>query len=208
MQMASCQHVAHAWVRESKWMNRSSTGTLRSLPALARHDRVRTSAKNRPSQGHLACAPNRARIRPCFQRPSQRCYPGGSPPPRPSSFEGRGLAFSNGWDRATALSGTVDEKLQWLGNRAGAGSAGDGDEATVVSFGPSSSNKFITTYFRHAFNVASSSTLPASSCDCSATTVPASTSMARRSSFEIFQRLVTYVHTSARPPSEDRRRTL
>ncbi len=30
---------------------------------------------------------------------------------------------------------------------------GDGDEATVVSFGPSSSNKFRTTYFRHEFNV-------------------------------------------------------
>ena len=28
---------------------------------------------------------------------------------------------------------------------------GDGDEATVVSFGPSSSNKFITTYFRQSF---------------------------------------------------------
>ncbi len=30
---------------------------------------------------------------------------------------------------------------------------GDGDEATTVSFGPSSSNKFITTYFRNTFNV-------------------------------------------------------
>jgi spore coat protein CotH len=30
---------------------------------------------------------------------------------------------------------------------------GDGDEATVVSFGPSSSNKYVTTYFRHRFQV-------------------------------------------------------
>ncbi len=30
---------------------------------------------------------------------------------------------------------------------------GDGDEATVVSYGPSSSNKHITTYFRHVFEV-------------------------------------------------------
>ncbi len=30
---------------------------------------------------------------------------------------------------------------------------GDGDENTVVSFGPSSTNKYITTYFRHAFTI-------------------------------------------------------
>jgi hypothetical protein len=32
---------------------------------------------------------------------------------------------------------------------------GDGDEATVVGYGPSSSNKYITTYFRRVFNVSS-----------------------------------------------------
>ena len=31
---------------------------------------------------------------------------------------------------------------------------GDGDEATVVSYGPDSGNKYITTYFRHTFNLA------------------------------------------------------
>lgn len=30
---------------------------------------------------------------------------------------------------------------------------GDGDEATVVSFGPNPANKYVTTYFRHTFNV-------------------------------------------------------
>lgn len=34
---------------------------------------------------------------------------------------------------------------------------GDGDENTVVSFGPNSSNKYITTYFRHSFAVADAS---------------------------------------------------
>ncbi|HSH17063.1 MAG TPA: Ig-like domain-containing protein, partial [Verrucomicrobiae bacterium] len=34
---------------------------------------------------------------------------------------------------------------------------GDGDEATVVDFGPDANNKFTTTYFRHAFNVANPS---------------------------------------------------
>ncbi|MHC5210493.1 MAG: purple acid phosphatase family protein [Planctomycetota bacterium] len=31
---------------------------------------------------------------------------------------------------------------------------GDGDESTVVSFGPNPANKYVTTYFRHAFAVA------------------------------------------------------
>src|SRR5688572_12241060 len=31
---------------------------------------------------------------------------------------------------------------------------GDGDEATIVSYGPDSDNKYITTYFRHVFEVA------------------------------------------------------
>jgi hypothetical protein len=38
---------------------------------------------------------------------------------------------------------------------------GDGDEATMVSYGPAATNKFITTYFRHAFTVANTSSLHA-----------------------------------------------
>jgi phosphodiesterase/alkaline phosphatase D-like protein len=34
---------------------------------------------------------------------------------------------------------------------------GDGDEATIVGYGPSSSSKYITTYFRRAFNVTNAS---------------------------------------------------
>jgi len=34
---------------------------------------------------------------------------------------------------------------------------GEGDEATVVSYGPDSHNKYITTYFRHSFNVSGTS---------------------------------------------------
>jgi Bacterial Ig domain len=34
---------------------------------------------------------------------------------------------------------------------------GDGDEATTNSFGPDPNNKFITTYYRHAFNLANAS---------------------------------------------------
>ncbi|MGH9658653.1 MAG: hypothetical protein ACRD96_08920, partial [Bryobacteraceae bacterium] len=36
---------------------------------------------------------------------------------------------------------------------------GDGDEATIVSFGPNASAKYITTYFRHSFNVANPASL-------------------------------------------------
>ena len=34
---------------------------------------------------------------------------------------------------------------------------GDGDEATIVSYGPAATNKFITTYFRRAFTIANTS---------------------------------------------------
>jgi len=37
---------------------------------------------------------------------------------------------------------------------------GDGDEATVLSFGPDAKNKYITTYFRHTFDVLSLSSEP------------------------------------------------
>ena len=36
---------------------------------------------------------------------------------------------------------------------------GDGDEATVVSFGPDVANKYISTYFRHTFNIADASSV-------------------------------------------------
>ena len=38
---------------------------------------------------------------------------------------------------------------------------GDGDEATVLSYGPAVTNKFITTYFRRAFTVANTSVIHA-----------------------------------------------
>jgi hypothetical protein len=37
---------------------------------------------------------------------------------------------------------------------------GEGDESTVVSYGPNASSKFITTYFRHRFEVADPSIAP------------------------------------------------
>ena len=64
------------------------------------------------------------------------------------------------WDKGTDL-GTAwrEPKFDdsaWASGKAQLG-YGDGDEATLVSFGPNESSKYITTYFRHAFNVADSS---------------------------------------------------
>ncbi len=64
--------------------------------------------------------------------------------------------LDDGSDQATAWAAPSFDDSGWATGPAQLG-YGDGDEATVVSFGPSSSNKFITTYFRHAFNVASPS---------------------------------------------------
>ncbi len=53
--------------------------------------------------------------------------------------------------------GTAWRDLNFNDNLWGQGPAqlgyGDGDEATIVSYGPNSSNKYPTTYFRHVFNV-------------------------------------------------------
>ncbi|MBM3768785.1 MAG: hypothetical protein FJW32_25675 [Acidobacteria bacterium] len=60
--------------------------------------------------------------------------------------------LDNGSNQGTAWSATAFVDTTWASG-AGQLGYGDGDEATVVSFGPSSSNKYITTYFRRAFSV-------------------------------------------------------
>ena len=88
------------------------------------------------------------------------------PPPPPGSavtfiasnsswkYLDNGSNQGTGW-RATSFSDSV-----WASGNAQLG-YGDGDEATVVSYGSSSSNKFITTYFRKAFNVNDASAVSA-----------------------------------------------
>ena len=61
--------------------------------------------------------------------------------------------LDNGTNQGTAWRGVGFNDGAWLSGTAQFG-YGDGDEATVVSYGGNSSNKFITTYFRRAFNVA------------------------------------------------------
>jgi hypothetical protein len=60
--------------------------------------------------------------------------------------------LDNGSNQGTAWYGTSFNDASWASGNAELG-YGDGDEATVVSYGPSSSNKYITTYFRKQFSV-------------------------------------------------------
>lgn len=68
------------------------------------------------------------------------------------SFGSTWKYLDDGSNQGTIWTDTAFDDTSWASGPAQLG-YGDGDEATVVSFGPSSSNKFRTTYFRHAFNV-------------------------------------------------------
>jgi len=61
--------------------------------------------------------------------------------------------LDDGSDQGSAWQSLGFNDNLWLAGPAHLG-YGDGDEETVLSFGPNAANKFITTYFRHAFSVA------------------------------------------------------
>jgi hypothetical protein len=60
--------------------------------------------------------------------------------------------LDNGTDQGTAWRQTTFNDATWASGASELG-YGDGDEATVVSFGPSSTNKYITIYFRKVIHV-------------------------------------------------------
>ncbi|CAN5858998.1 hypothetical protein BH18ACI5_BH18ACI5_19510 [soil metagenome] len=64
--------------------------------------------------------------------------------------------LDNGTNAGTAWRAPLFNDSGWSSGPAQLG-YGDGDEATLVGFGPSSSAKYTTTYFRHAFTVSSPS---------------------------------------------------
>ena len=64
--------------------------------------------------------------------------------------------LANGTDQGTAWRATSFNDTTWPSGPAQLG-YGDGDEATVLGFGPDANNKFITTYFRRAFSVTNAS---------------------------------------------------
>ena len=61
--------------------------------------------------------------------------------------------LDDGSDQGSAWQTPGFNDSSWLAGPAHLG-YGDGDEETVLSFGPNASNKYITTYFRHEFSVA------------------------------------------------------
>ena len=64
--------------------------------------------------------------------------------------------LDNGSNQGTAWSGTGFSDTAWASGNAQLG-YGDGDEATTLSYGPNSSAKYITSYFRKTFTVANPS---------------------------------------------------
>jgi len=83
--------------------------------------------------------------------------PGYAPPPPtpPVTLVSTGSVWKyldNGSDQGTSWVTSGFDDTAWAAGRAQLG-YGDGDEATVVSFGPDENNKYITTYFRHSFSV-------------------------------------------------------
>src|SRR6266480_4213425 len=65
--------------------------------------------------------------------------------------------LDNGSNQGIAWRAPAFNDSSWASGPAQLG-YGDGDEATVVSYGPSSSNKYITTYFRRVFSVKNAAT--------------------------------------------------
>jgi hypothetical protein len=60
--------------------------------------------------------------------------------------------LDNGTDQGTNWAGRTFDDSTWASGPAQLG-YGDGDEATIVSFGPDMANKYITTYFRRSFSI-------------------------------------------------------
>lgn len=64
--------------------------------------------------------------------------------------------LDNGSNQGTAWRATTINETSWKQGNAQLG-YGDGDEATVVSYGSSSSSKYVTTYFRKTFSITNAS---------------------------------------------------
>jgi hypothetical protein len=64
--------------------------------------------------------------------------------------------LDNGSDQGTGWRDPAFSDETWS---SGPAQLGDGDEATLVRFGPNPNNRYITTYFRHSFNVTDASNI-------------------------------------------------
>jgi len=84
-----------------------------------------------------------------------------APPIGPQTLVAYGASWKyldNGTNQGTAWRATSFNDASWAAGNAQLG-YGDGDEATVVSFGPDANNKYITTYFRKTISIADASIL-------------------------------------------------
>ncbi|NHM08061.1 hypothetical protein G4D82_12585 [Flavobacterium sp. CYK-4] len=77
-------------------------------------------------------------------------YPGGTDTFLPANATWKYL--DNGSDAGTTWRNNNFDDSSWLSGKAEFG-YGDGDETTVVSYGPDANHKHLTTYFRKTFNV-------------------------------------------------------
>ena len=127
----------------STWINAASATTstsinLSGLTAATLYDwRVRTNCSSNNSSYSTA------------QFTTQ------STAPPPSTIVAYGAAWKyldNGTNQGTAWRGTSFNDAGWVSGPAELG-YGDGDETTVVSYGPSSSNRYVTTYFRKTVSI-------------------------------------------------------
>ncbi len=84
-----------------------------------------------------------------------------APPSGPQTLVAFGSSWkylANGSNQGTAWRSTSFNDAAWLSGNAQLG-YGDGDEATVVSYGPDANNKYVTTYFRKSISIADASLL-------------------------------------------------
>ena len=84
-----------------------------------------------------------------------------APPGGPQTLVAYGASWKyldNGTNQITAWRSTSFNDASWASGNAQLG-YGDGDEATVVSYGPDANNKYITTYFRKTISIADASIL-------------------------------------------------
>ncbi|MES1217251.1 MAG: Ig-like domain-containing protein [Bacteroidota bacterium] len=82
-----------------------------------------------------------------------------APPSGPQTLVAYGSSWKyldNGTNQGTAWRGTSFNDVAWASGNAQLG-YGDGDEATVVSYGTDANNKYITTYFRKTISIANPS---------------------------------------------------
>ena len=82
-----------------------------------------------------------------------------APPSGPQTLVAYGSSWKyldNGTNQGTAWRGTGFSDATWASGNAQLG-YGDGDEATLVSYGPDANNKYITTYFRKTISIANPS---------------------------------------------------